>query len=328
MPNVSVLIPTANRPQYLPKALASVAQQSAKQHIAEVLVMENGGNRQSEAICKSFPELPIRYVFREKRIPIGGLLESWFNEAQAPIVALMHDDDWWTEDHLDRGLTALKNHPQAGAFYNSCNRVLDETGWILSLYGSFIAWFGNPTAPAGGIRPLSFEQTLLCSLLATGFHMSALIAPKSALDLAMPFFNDGNAFDYDRSLAVGLAQQGGLLFDDTPSAFVRVHPGQDSAVAGVSERERTWFPQNTRRLLKLADEQAIDVRTKLPQRLDQLGLNLYSLAEHCTELSLETLYAESLLPKSMIAAYHQRKRNQKIRAMLRRATSILRKKSN
>jgi hypothetical protein len=302
----------------LANALASVARQTAVHRIAEVVVMENGGNRSSEEIGKKFPGLPIRYVFRELRTPISGLLASWFGEARFPIVAMLHDDDWWADDHLARGLADLEGNPEASVVYSSCCLVKDETAWTMDLYGSFIAWFDDDTAPAGGLRTLTFEHVLPGSLLGNAFHMSSLIALRTALAAALPNLNDGNEFDYDRSLAVELSRHGKLLFHDSPSAFVRIHPGQDSADAVISGRERTWIPRNSRRLAKLANDCGIDVRTRLTERAAHLGLDFYAVANHCTDLVIDTLYEESLLPPSMVKDYRQRKRNQKIRNHIRR----------
>jgi len=323
MPDISILIPTANRPQFLTNSLVSVARQSLINRIAEVVVMENGGNRASEQICKRFPQLPIRYVYRKSQIPHAGLMASWFGEARFPIVAMLHDDDWWVDFHLARGVSSLEQNSDAVAAYSSCCRVADETAWTMSLYGSFIAWFADATAPAGGLRKLSFEQVLLASLLATGFHMSSLIAFKSAIEASLENLHDGNEFDVDRSLAVEFSLHGKLLFSDTPSVFVRIHPGQDSGTAAVNSFERIWFPRTTRRLLNLARDSSIEVRSRLAERFTHLGLDFYAIADQCTETSLDTLYAESLLPASMVNDYRINKRNTKIRRQVRSLRNLV-----
>jgi glycosyltransferase involved in cell wall biosynthesis len=319
MPDICVLIPTANRPHLLANALASVACQTAVRRIAEVVVMENSGNRASEETCKKFPNLPIRYVFREPRIPIAGLVASWFGEARFPLVAMSHDDDWWAAPHLERSVAALEQNPDASAVYSSCHVVINETAWTYSIYGSFLAWFADDAAPAGGLRKLDFERALLSSLLGNAFHMSSMLALRSAIEASLPGLDDGNEYDYDRSLAVELSRHGRLLFSDTPSAFVRMHPEQYSGVADASGRDRLWFPRNTRRLLKLAADCGIpDVHARLADRFSRLGLDFYTIAKYCTDPSLDTLYEEKLLPPAMVRDYCQRKRNQKIRSLIRR----------
>lgn len=318
MPDISVLIPTANRLHFLANALASVSRQTAVRRIAEVVVMENGGNRASEEVCKKFPNLPIRYIFREPRVPLPDILSSWLKEARYPVVTMLHDDDWWADSHLERGVANLEQNPDASAVYSSCFWVCNETSWTLSLFGGFIAWFANDTAPAGGLRKLSFEQVLLASLLATGFHLSSMVTKKSVIATSLAVLTDGNEFDVDRSLAVELSRHGKLLFNDTPSVFVRIHSGQGSAEAVVSNVERIWFPRNTRRLLKLASDHSINVHARLTERFSRLGLGFYDIARHCTDPSLDTLYEEGLLPPAMTGDYRQRKRNQKIRNLIRR----------
>ena len=67
MTRVSVVIPSAGRPGMLENALRSVAHQTAANQVVEVVVSENRSDRSTEAVCAKFPELPIRYRFRDRR---------------------------------------------------------------------------------------------------------------------------------------------------------------------------------------------------------------------------------------------------------------------
>ena len=47
------------------------AAQTWRAGIAEVIVVENGGNRASEAVCGEFSSLPIRYFYRDRPLQPG-----------------------------------------------------------------------------------------------------------------------------------------------------------------------------------------------------------------------------------------------------------------
>ena len=111
MKDVSVLIPTAKRPHFLSTALESVARQTALDRIGEVLVIENGEDRGSGDVCKRFPNLPIKYIYRNPTIPASERTVSILREGSLPFVALLHDDDWWFDFHLERSLEKLGKEP-------------------------------------------------------------------------------------------------------------------------------------------------------------------------------------------------------------------------
>src|SRR5688572_22058244 len=100
MNTISVLVPTANHPKFLETALQSIARQTAIDKIEEVLVSENLLDRESEAVCKKFPNLPIRYILQDPPLTRFQNFDFLFNQARADLVALLCDDDWWAPGHL------------------------------------------------------------------------------------------------------------------------------------------------------------------------------------------------------------------------------------
>src|ERR1700685_1735631 len=101
---VTILIPTAKRPDMLATALRSVSEQTAVNEIAEVIVSENAGDSRSREVCQQFPGLPIKYIFREPQmlaVEHFSILKKahWSGE----FTVMLHDDDWWTPDFLSKG---------------------------------------------------------------------------------------------------------------------------------------------------------------------------------------------------------------------------------
>jgi hypothetical protein len=298
MPDISILLPTANRPAFLSHALASIARQTALHRVAEVVVMENGCNRESEEVCKRFPQLPIRYEYNDPQITLN-LAAHWFGQARHPVVAMLHDDDWWMDFHLERALSFLQQRPEAPAFYCAVYTVSGENVPINGQHGNFISWFANDTTPPGGLRALEFKEVLVASLLATGYHMSSLVCRRPILELCLPALRDGNTYDVDRTLAVEFSRQATLLFHDLPSVFTRMHPGQDGTAAGASGSAQIWFPRNSERLILLARKSGIDVRHEFAERVSRLELNLEKLVPHCHGGALDVLFDQAVMPASM-----------------------------
>src|ERR1035437_5923353 len=121
MKDISILLPTCRRPQLpLPPsrppqlpltALDCVARLPGSGRIGEVLVMENGLDRGSEEVCRRFSNLPIKYIYRDPVVPAETRTTVTFREASLPLVAVLHDDDWWDDFHLARSVASLEQHP-------------------------------------------------------------------------------------------------------------------------------------------------------------------------------------------------------------------------
>ena len=82
--DVTVVITTIGRPDFLRTALQSVRNQVNRDVIGEVVVSENKGDRRTEQVVREFPDLPIRYLFREPSLPIVEHLFSTVREARTP----------------------------------------------------------------------------------------------------------------------------------------------------------------------------------------------------------------------------------------------------
>jgi glycosyltransferase involved in cell wall biosynthesis len=99
-PEVSVVIPTYNRPGLLRRAVTSaLAQEGAR---VEVIIVDDGSSPQVTA-----DELPAEVTIA--RIPSEGVAAArnlGARLAGAPWVAFLDDDDWWAADHVRRLLSA------------------------------------------------------------------------------------------------------------------------------------------------------------------------------------------------------------------------------
>jgi glycosyltransferase involved in cell wall biosynthesis len=123
---VSAIVPTYNRAHLLPRALASIADQTHRE--IEVVVIDDGSNDETDrivhGISASFPFL-IRYY----RQPNGGCASArnlGLKVASGDAVAFLDSDDEWLPDALERLVGALET-TQAGFAYSPAIEV-DEAG--------------------------------------------------------------------------------------------------------------------------------------------------------------------------------------------------------
>lgn len=223
---VTIIIPTASRPGMLRTALDSIARQTAAHRIANVIVSENGGNRESEQVCAQFSSLPITYRFRRPATPLEHAQLLMRECLEGELIAFLHDDDWWTPVHLANAIEGLESHPGAG-FYGTGHFVVSGESSMLNCSGNLFPWFGAGYPAFQPVWELSRMNVLLAELLGTIAHYSTMVARTETLRKASYIYDLNNPFDNDRMLLFAASQFGTLIFNPVPEAFVRHHVVQD-----------------------------------------------------------------------------------------------------
>ena len=105
---VSVVIPTYQRAELLPRALESVRRQSRQP--AEVIVVDDGStDGTGELVRRDFPE--VGYLWRENG-GVSAARNQGIRSARSEWVALLDSDDAWRPEKLERQLAALAAEPE------------------------------------------------------------------------------------------------------------------------------------------------------------------------------------------------------------------------
>jgi len=257
MKPLSVIVPTASRPEFLETALQSISRQTAASEIHEVLVSENLQNRASEAICRKFPELPIRYILQDPPLSQVGHFDYLFRTARAEFVALVCDDDWWAPGHLQAALEALVKDGDAVARFSACLYLpseVDTRGWI---FRSPMLWLAAGRPSYCDLWRLRQDQGLATAWLMTPFHTSSIVVRREALLSAAPHVVRSHVYQADRTLHARLATTGRILYDPIVDTFVRWHPGALTQRLASAERESA-YRECTEQIYKLSFEHGID----------------------------------------------------------------------
>jgi hypothetical protein len=121
--DVSVVIPTFNRVELLPRTLASILDQSVPP--AEVIVVDDGSTDGTEVLARGFRP-PVRYI----RIENSGVCRArnvGASLATAPWIAYCDSDDLWHRDKLDAQVRLLQAVP--GLEYAFTNFRVVTDGW-------------------------------------------------------------------------------------------------------------------------------------------------------------------------------------------------------
>jgi hypothetical protein len=112
MPKVSVIIPTHNRPEMLPRAVASAFGAGAD---VEVVVVDDASRDETARVCRALKG--IRYIRLEVNQGVAGARNVGILRSAGEYISFLDDDDERLERSLDEQVRALERAPGAGLIY-------------------------------------------------------------------------------------------------------------------------------------------------------------------------------------------------------------------
>ena len=134
-PEISVLIPTYNRGDYLEEAIESVLEQDYENF--KLIVSDNGSTDGTEERVKKYLANPrVRYFRNEKNLGSGPNYRKLLYEyAAGPLGHFLTDDDYFIDrQHLSKALRLIQEHGAGVVFSGAESRYRDEKkGRSLSL---------------------------------------------------------------------------------------------------------------------------------------------------------------------------------------------------
>ncbi len=123
LPVVSVIVPTYNRPDFLTKALESIAAQTYKN--CEIIVVNDAG-RDVSAVVNSFQgRLAIIYLVHTENKGLAASRNTGISAATGKYIAYLDDDDVYYPDHIETLVGFLENNDYKVA-YTDAYRAYQE----------------------------------------------------------------------------------------------------------------------------------------------------------------------------------------------------------
>jgi glycosyltransferase involved in cell wall biosynthesis len=124
-PLVSVIMPTFDRLEFLPAALASVCAQTYPHW--ELIVADDGSGESTRAYLRELSTHRTRVVWLEHSGRPGVARNAAARIAVGDYLAFLDSDDLWTPEKLARQLASLRQHPERRWSYTSFT-VIDAAG--------------------------------------------------------------------------------------------------------------------------------------------------------------------------------------------------------
>lgn len=128
-PEVSIVVPTFNRPQYLRAAIDSVFAQTFTDW--ELIVADDGSEGETAAYLAALASRPKVKVLRLAHTGNpGAVRNAACRAAQGDYIAFLDSDDVWLPEKLALQIASLRAHPERG-WSHTAFAVIDESGDLL-----------------------------------------------------------------------------------------------------------------------------------------------------------------------------------------------------
>jgi hypothetical protein len=185
--------------------------------------------RDSEEICKEFPNLPVQYIRQDPPIPALHHFNCLARLVNTDYIATLHDDDWWLPRHLECAIEALEKTAAVASFSNFLESYSPQHP-RKSSYKALRVWAATGQDFSKKCIRLSSIQNFLIHFLSTSIHYSTYVGRAAECSIAtQQLVEIGNDFDNDRNFPILLGECGQLLYLTDFGACIRIHGAQDCA---------------------------------------------------------------------------------------------------
>ena len=234
---VSIVLPTYNRARFIPKAIASIKQQTFRDW--ELIIVDDGSTDESrELILGLSHELSnsIQYLRQENQGP-GVARNLGIRNARGEYVAFFDSDDTWEAGHLEACVRELEKNADVDWVYSDFKRVRLASGEIVDANAFFekgvrADFLSLKVSKRNGLHIIEDADALRCSIehgICVGLRTS-VVRRRVFQKVEFPSFRVGeDQVLFPRALASGV--KFGYLLDVHATAYV--HDENISEVAGV-----------------------------------------------------------------------------------------------
>lgn len=265
MPTVSVVIPTYNRSDVLPRAVDSVLDQTYEDF--EVLVVDDGSDDGTLSLLDSYDDPRLRVVTHGTNRGANVARNTGTEHVNGEFVAFLDSDDEWHPQKLNRQLARYQSAPdECVAVYCDFEYNLDGTsGRLLSAAASVLSRADDDDRPKEGGKELSGE--ILADYLHSGAGSTLLV--ETSVARAIDGFDEELDRFQDPDFLLRVIQEGYLGYVDRP-LVTRHETG--SPPAETVERADEQFIAKHASLVRAAERDGYDVQAAHDLLLTKLYL--------------------------------------------------------
>jgi len=123
-PKISVIIPTYNRANLLPRAIKSVLSQTFKDF--ELIIVDDGSNDNTKRIVEEFQKRDsrVKYIWQKNSGGAASPKNNGIKNTQGNYIAILDSDDEWLPEKLQKQLELFENSSNQKKGFVSCHALV------------------------------------------------------------------------------------------------------------------------------------------------------------------------------------------------------------
>jgi hypothetical protein len=276
MPTVSVIIPTYNRVDILPRAVESVLDQQYADF--ELLVVDDGSTDGTVSMLESYDDPRLRVISHETNEGASAARNTGIRRANGEFVAFLDSDDEWHPEKLQRQLKRYETAPPSCvAVYCDFEYELDgPTGELLTTAASVLS-VADDDRPTEGGEELAGE--ILADHLQSGAGSTLLVETDTAR--ATGGFDEQLDWFQDPDFLLRVIQLGSVAHVDEP-LVTRYETGSPAASTAAQADAR--FLEKHESLVETAEQDGYRIEPAHELLLAKLYLQDGGFGEALTHL--------------------------------------------
>ena len=211
MPRVSVVIPTYNRVDVLPRAIESVLSQSESD--LELLIVDDGSTDDTQEFLSSYEDPRVRSVVHGTNRGANVARNTGIQEATGTYIAFLDSDDEWHPRKLERQLGVLESRSEEWvAAYCDYDIRVAGTGGRVEMLGARVLARGKPSSPQEG------GEELMGAILADDVQPGAGSTLLVRTDIARKIGGFDESLDrfQDPEFVLRILREGNVAYVDEP----------------------------------------------------------------------------------------------------------------
>lgn len=222
-PKVSIVIPTYNRVEFLPKAIQSVLNQTYRDW--EMIIVDDGSIDKTEEIVKGYKESRIRYIVHKYNLGLSAARNTGIKNSRGEYIAFLDSDDEWFPEKISCQMNIFQKED------SKCG-VICTSGYMIK--NDKIKGVKAIPANLGNF----YEKFLFENITWT----SNVLAKKECFKKA-GLFDENLESCEDWDMWIRIAKYYKFVFLEMPLAKYVVHPGQlsENLLKKINARKRILF---------------------------------------------------------------------------------------
>lgn len=225
-PKVSIVIPTYNRVDFLPKAVQSVLNQTYRDW--EMIIVDDGSIDNTEEVANGYKESRIRYIAHKYNLGISASRNTGIKNSRGEYIAFLDSDDEWFPEKISRQMNIFQKED------SKCG-VVCTGGYKIK---------GNQIMSIMSIKsiPINLDSFYERFLFENFIWISSVLVKKECFE-KVGLFDENLKSCEDWDMWIRIAKYYQFIFLETPLIKYVIHPGQKSEnlLDKINARKRILF---------------------------------------------------------------------------------------